>query len=471
MLTNIKINNFLSIKESELELSPSGLTVLIGANGSGKSNFVKALEFIAELGKGGLLRAIYNTGGREAILPKSIPKKDMRGSKTKIEYTLELPRPPKYYPKEAPCPAVAHSLEIKWISSTKYYVSQEALEYFEPITVARALRKGKEPKESGEKVPRRTDIEAEVNYLHSSLRVDRTKSRTCKFTPMPDFDEDNTRDYIYWLGFGPYLEKTAELRRPTGFKYFLKEVSKDYSSEKTESLIEGETVRIMDDSEHFWVFKNMLSQIKQYDLQLSELRKEQPTIGFKELGSLGQYLPATVRVIDTMPDSRSRIKETLTAIAPHILDYSLATLKTGKEYLEFIESKADRPVESWSTSDGTLRALAILVAIESARKNQIIIIEEPELCLHPWAIKYLMNHISNVIKEKQGNIQVILTTHSQQVLECVTSDQVVIISRTPTEGTKFIKLTDISPKARIDTGEVGRLWVKGLLGGVPTYEE
>lgn len=461
VLRKIKLNNFLSVQESELEFSESGMNVLIGANQSGKSNFVKALEFIAELGKSGLSNAIYNLGRREGVLPKSIPRADLKRAETQIEYTIGLPRP-EYYPDEAQDPTVSHSFRINWVSNNRYNISQEVLEFHEPISMARARRRARSVKNGKE---------AKVEYLQSSLKVERSRRRTCKFILTPDFDVNNTKDLIYWFGFDPYLEKSSQLQTPMGFKKFLSDVSGTYINKKSKSLIEDQTFRLMDDSEDLLVFKKILARIKRYDLQLVELRREQPAVEFEELGNEGQYLPAALKMIETKPSSRSRIRETLMAIAPQIADYDIAALRTGRDYLEFFERKGGRPVESWLSSDGTLRALAILVAIESARDNQVIIIEEPELCLHPWAIKILMDHIRNVIEEEQRNLQAIITTHSQQVLECVKPEQVVIVSRALKGGTRFIKLTDISSKARIDVGEVGRLWVKGLLGGVPEYEE
>jgi len=162
------------------------------------------------------------------------------------------------------------------------------------------------------------------------------------------------------------------------------------------------------------------------------------------------------------------MKETLKSIAPHIIDYYVNTLQTGKEYLEFLETKLGRPVESWSSSDGTLRSLAILLALETHSSDQTLIIEEPELCLHPWSIRSLVNHAQDLVKKE--SLQVIFTSHSQQVLENVSPDQVIVVSRTSAEGTKYNRISDFVSTENVSMGEVGRLWVKGLLGGVPHYE-
>jgi predicted ATPase len=145
-----------------------------------------------------------------------------------------------------------------------------------------------------------------------------------------------------------------------------------------------------------------------------------------------------------------------------------SSLRTGKEFVEFVESTASRGVESWESSDGTLRALAILLALETHRPHSTILIEEPEQNLHPWAVREIVEHIREVIQARR--VQVIVTTHSQQVLERVYPEEVLVASRTEEGGTSFKTLEEILPHSEIIMGEIAQLWMKGLLGGVPSDE-
>lgn len=160
-----------------------------------------------------------------------------------------------------------------------------------------------------------------------------------------------------------------------------------------------------------------------------------------------------------------RILRTLAVIAPHIVSIKSQHLRSGKEFVQFLETGEGRGVESWESSDGTLRALAIMLALETSPPDTTVLIEEPEQNMHPWAIRSLLDHIREVIADR--NMQVILTTHSQQVLECVEPREVLIATRDPVHGTQLETLTKRLPGASIEMGEVGRMWVKGLLGGVP----
>jgi predicted ATPase len=146
----------------------------------------------------------------------------------------------------------------------------------------------------------------------------------------------------------------------------------------------------------------------------------------------------------------------------------VSQLKSGQEFVQFVEEKSGRPVESWQSSDGTLRALAILLAVETHPEGSAILIEEPEQGLHPWAIRTLVAHIRAVIAER--GLQVVLTTHSQQVLDCVAQEEVLVASRHSGSGTLFRTISDVVGHNTIEKGDIGKLWVSGLLGGVPSYE-
>ncbi|HZO33213.1 MAG TPA: AAA family ATPase [Chloroflexota bacterium] len=68
MITRVRLKNFRSIAECDVELGP--LTILVGPNGSGKSNFVKALDFLADALNNGLESAIGRQGGMYSLLSR-----------------------------------------------------------------------------------------------------------------------------------------------------------------------------------------------------------------------------------------------------------------------------------------------------------------------------------------------------------------------------------------------------------------
>ena len=66
LLTRIELSGFKSVREADLTLGP--LNVLIGANGSGKSNFVSVFEFFRHSMEGDLDDSVGKMGGADCIL-------------------------------------------------------------------------------------------------------------------------------------------------------------------------------------------------------------------------------------------------------------------------------------------------------------------------------------------------------------------------------------------------------------------
>ena len=73
MIKSIQIENFRSIIHTKLTLNK--LNVIVGANATGKSNLIKAIEFFSDLASLGLNEAIYRRGGYTEIIPKQYRKK------------------------------------------------------------------------------------------------------------------------------------------------------------------------------------------------------------------------------------------------------------------------------------------------------------------------------------------------------------------------------------------------------------
>jgi predicted ATPase len=209
-----------------------------------------------------------------------------------------------------------------------------------------------------------------------------------------------------------------------------------------------------------------IQSISRYDLLINELRQEQPISNTFKVSQTGDNIPSVVKkFIKDQKAAWERIVRTMSNISPFFSSVTSKSLRAGKEYLVFKEIFEGRPIESWEASDGTLRALAILLSLESHKEGSTVLIEEPEHGLHPWAVKDLILHIKEVIELK--NLQVIITTHSQQVLESINKEELLIAERNE-EGTNFATIEDFMPNAEISMGEVGELWTRGLLKGVPS---
>ena len=113
-------------------------------------------------------------------------------------------------------------------------------------------------------------------------------------------------------------------------------------------------------------------------------------------------------------------------------------------------------------SDGTLRFICLTALLLQPDELQpdIIIIEEPELSLHPYALTILAEMIKQVSHKKQ----LVFSTHSIELLNEFGIEDIVVADR---EGavTKLQRLNQEELKEWLDDYSVGELWRKNLLGG------
>ena len=469
MIEYIELENFRSILHDSIEFDH--ITVLIGANGSGKSNLVKALEFLSELPRSGIAVAVNSQGGANGIIPKVFSRSRVPKAIVSIKYRARMPAPPKYPTKYKSKLLVDHSIKFRFPPGQVLYVEEEELTFHQVLSIAMCLWDNKAFKNLG------TDDASHPSH-DSTFSIIRPRKGDPIFKEDPPVNADTLPVYVRALGL-PFLEKQVKsredlIKRVSGMWEHRRKSGSHYRGMRRYqySFLDPDITTILGFSPQFMTFHSDQSDIRRYDLLLNELRVEQAPSKSRQLTRTGENMPTVLREMSSDPNRRrswKRLQNTFSSLAPHIFGMRPASLRTGKEFVEFVESKTGRGVESWESSDGSLRALAILLAIETAMEGDTILIEEPEQNLHPWAVRDLMDHLREAAKERE--LQVVMTTHSQHVLERVKPEEVRVAIRTIAEGTKFHKIKDLLPHSDIHMGEVGEMWVKGLLSGVPTYAD
>lgn len=459
MIISIKINRFKSIIQDSISFSP--LTVIVGANGTGKSNLIKALEFIGSIPRKGLAGTVNSEGGFQSILPKAVPKRELFTSTTLFDYTVQLPKYI-YLPIDQPVLTVKHRIEIKHHPKNSARVVSEMLRFNGVLAVAAAAR---------EKDASRSFAPPQESYdSHIDIEMGPRGAQT--FSASPILNRDTVSAYLDWIGMS-FARKGVTSK--SSFLALIKNVVEATSSSSIpklySSFLDPRFPFLAKLADHSVAFTDTLRHLRRYDLLLNVLRDKQLSSESRWLLPDGKNLPSAMRHFLIDPEkklSRDRFRETLQSISPHISSLISKRLRTGEEFIEFVEKQKGRGVESWESSDGSLRTVAILIALETQPRHSTILIEEPELNLHPWAIRILIDHIRNVITDR--HLQVIMTSHSQQVLERLDQSEVLIATRTRDQGSKFSPLASMLQNSDIRMGEIGEMWIDGLLGGVPTYD-
>lgn len=113
-------------------------------------------------------------------------------------------------------------------------------------------------------------------------------------------------------------------------------------------------------------------------------------------------------------------------------------------------------------SDGTLRFLCLLAILCHPAPQPLICIEEPELGLHPDILPVL----ADLIKEASQRTQLIITTHSDSLVDAMTDqpESILICERDTVTGTKITRLSKELLKPWLEKYRLGQLWSSGELG-------
>ena len=167
-----------------------------------------------------------------------------------------------------------------------------------------------------------------------------------------------------------------------------------------------------------------------------------------------------LRIAETPEATRrrclQRISEALRVAVPQLDELKLTQDKLGRWHLE-ARYKHWRPQPALQNerdfSDGTLRLIGLLWSLlDGARNGGPVLLEEPELSLHPSVVRQLPTILSRV--RGSGGPQVLLTTHSNDVLEDpgLGKDEVVVL-KPGEEGTEAHPATaEPDIQALLDSG-------------------
>ncbi len=200
------------------------------------------------------------------------------------------------------------------------------------------------------------------------------------------------------------------------------------------------------------------------------------TAGVKRWGSLDDtaYLRSDAsniaaflyRLYREYEDTYQRIRSTVQLAIPFFDDFVFQprTLNVDDQQIRLMwrQHNSDYPMWPTQLSDGSIRFICLTVALLQPNPPSTIIIDEPELGLHPYAIT-LLGALMRSIAE---NIQLIVSTQSVPLLNEFSLDDIIVVERE--EGvSEFKRLQEKPFQAWLEDYSVGELWEKNVLGGRP----
>lgn len=366
LIRRVVIHNYKSIEKCDVTLGR--FNVFVGRNGSGKSNFLDALQFVADaLRTGSVSNALESRGGMQHVVRQSMNAP--RSFRVELHIQHSATQRAEYYIEIAERPNGGFAVEQEELFVSRYNDDARVLSVFR-------CNGG--------------------SLLHANV-----------------------------------------LRTATG------DISDDHIRKVSTEVLYLPMVSLLPEYESAY---KALCNLTVYNpipdpMRPPHLVEEAP------LKANGSNLTSAVsRLSRERPETLARIVEYLAAIVPGLSKVSPLAIGSSYEILEFQQQiageSASRMFESQNMSDGTLRSLAVLVAAlqfyQPSDPSHVIGIEEPESAIHPAAMAVLLD----ALRESSVNNQVLITTHSPDLLDRVDIDTDSLFAVSDSTGSTVIEPID-----------------------------
>lgn len=180
-------------------------------------------------------------------------------------------------------------------------------------------------------------------------------------------------------------------------------------------------------------------------------------------GDAGNIAPFLLRLRRIYPQYYSRIVETIRQVAPFLDDFVLEP-DYDNVLLRWREVGSDVVLGPNQASDGSLRAISLITLLMQPPDSMpsIMVIDEPELGLHPFAVRV----VAGLIRSLALSRQCIVATQSPEFLNEFTTDEVVVTER-PGRASQFRRLSGAELSRWLNEYSLSELWEMNVLGGRP----
>ncbi len=182
----------------------------------------------------------------------------------------------------------------------------------------------------------------------------------------------------------------------------------------------------------------------------------------QDAGNLAAFL---YKLKQISPKHYEFILKTIRQVAPFFGDFHLRAYpeNPNKIQLEWTEKGSDYPFIANDLSDGTLRFMCLATLLLQPQMPTTILIDEPELGLHPYAISVL----AGLFRVASQRCQLIVSTQSLNLLDEFEAGDVIVVDRENGQSV-FRRLEEDKLRSWLEEYSLGELWEKNVIGGRPT---
>lgn len=175
--------------------------------------------------------------------------------------------------------------------------------------------------------------------------------------------------------------------------------------------------------------------------------------------------PLLLRLKHDDVSSYGRIVRTVRSVAPFFNDFVLEP-ERERVRLRWSERSLDGVFSAESLSDGTLRFICLATLLLQPDGPRTVVLDEPELGLHPFAI----HQLAALMRAAATGKRVVAATQSVTLLSHFGVEEVAVLERT-TQGTQIHRPVVDELAAWLGEFTVGEMWEKNLLGGRPAPDD
>ncbi len=182
------------------------------------------------------------------------------------------------------------------------------------------------------------------------------------------------------------------------------------------------------------------------------------------LKSDGRNLPAYLYWLKEKEEKiYRRIETNIKSVAPFIDKFILEPSKLNQEEIElrWVDTgDLSSNFSAYQLSDGTLRFIALATLLMHPKPPSVVIIDEPELGLHPFAISKL----AGLMESASSKAQIIISTQSTNLIDHFKPEQIITVDRDAKENQSiFLRLDAEKLKVWLEDYTLGDLWQRNII--------
>ena len=184
-------------------------------------------------------------------------------------------------------------------------------------------------------------------------------------------------------------------------------------------------------------------------------------------GNIAPFL-LSLRVSDAYEKNYDEIVNAVRMALPFFDDFTLDVFshnEQAKVRLSWKQKGSDFPMQAYHLSDGSIRFICLATALLQPQPPSAIIIDEPELGLHPEAIRIL----GELMRDAAQRTQLLVATQSPLLLDQFAVEDIIVVRREGGQSV-FSRLHGADFSEWLQEYSIGELWSRNIIAGGSSHE-